>query len=303
MQVFVTGASGHIASEVIPELLSAGHTVLGLARSDAAAATVETRGAEVWRGDIADLDSLREAAREADGVIHLAFDHAAQNAGDLAGAVEADLAAVQAIGSALAGTGKPLVGTNATGGIALAGFAGILTEDVVLHGGPRIDAENRVIGLADQNVRACVVRLPPAVHSNGRYGFVSGLIETARATGTSGYLGDGANRWGATHTRDVARLYRLALDSAPAGARLHAVAEEGISLSEIAETIGHRLGIPTAPVAPEDASQRFGFLTPFVGMDNPASSRNTRTALDWAPSHHGLIEALKHDPNLVLASR
>ncbi|MER7880659.1 SDR family oxidoreductase [Streptomyces solisilvae] len=299
MRVFVTGGSGHIASAVIPELISAGHCVTGLARSDTAAATIQGLGADVWRGDLADTDGLSAAAREADGVIHLAFDHAAQGAGDLAGAVTADLAAVQAIGVGLAGSGKPFVGTNATGGIALAGFSGVLTEDVVLSGGPRIDTENAVIALAQQDVRAAVVRLPPAVHSNGRYGFVSGLIGIARVSGTAGYLGDGANRWGSTDTCDVARLYRLALESAPAGARLHAVAEEGIRMREIAEAIGRRLGVPATPVAAEEATQQFGFLTPFVSMDNPVSSQTTRDALQWIPSGPGLIEALERDPALA----
>ncbi|MER7876386.1 SDR family oxidoreductase [Streptomyces solisilvae] len=299
MRIFVTGASGHVASAVIPELLSAGHAVTGLARSDRSAAVVEGLGAEVRRGDLADLDALSAAAGEADGVIHLAFDHAQQGSGDLAGAVAADLRAIQAIGAALAGTGRPFVGTNATGAMALAGFSGVLTEDVTLPGGPRIDAENSVIALARQGVRSSVVRLPPTVHSHGRYGFVSGLIEISRATGTSGHLGDGSNRWPSADTRDIARLYRLALESAPAGVRLHAVAEEGILLLEIARTIARRLNLPVAGITAENAEKHFGFLTDFVGLDNPVSSRRTRDALNWTPSHPGLIADLEQDPDLA----
>ncbi|MYU35360.1 NAD(P)H-binding protein [Streptomyces sp. SID8358] len=302
MKVFVTGASGHIASAVIPELITAGHAVTGLARSDAAAARVEALGAEVRRGDLGDRDALTAAADEADGVIHLAFDHAAQGAGNLAGAAATDLLAVQSIGAALAGTGKPFVSTNATGGICLAGFTGLLTEDDVLPGGPRVDAENVTISLASQGVRSSVVRLPPAVHGDGRYGFVSGLIDTARATGRAGYCGDGGNRWGSADTHDVAVVYRIALESAPAGARLHAVAEEGIPLRRIAETIARRLGVPVSPTSAEEAEKRFGYLTPFVAMDNPASSRVTRTSLGWAPSGTGLIESLEQDPALVASA-
>jgi nucleoside-diphosphate-sugar epimerase len=299
MRVFLTGASGHIASALVPELTNAGHSVVGLVRSDQGAVKVEGLGAEVLLGDLSVLDGLAAAAAKADGVVHLAFDHQRQSGGDLEGAVRADLAAVQAMGAALAGSGKPFVGTNATGGIALAGFRGVLTEDASLAGGPRIDAENAVLALAGQDVRASVVRLPPAVHGNGRYGFVSGLIETARAAGSAGYLGDGGNRWGATALEDASRAYRLALESATAGSRIHAVAEAGIALRDIAETIGHRLGVPTARVTAEEAATRFGFLAPFVGMDNPVSSRSTRETLGWAPSRPGLIAALESDPLLA----
>ena len=292
MQVFVTGASGHIASAVIAELLSAGRAVTGLARSDHSADVVRSRGAEVRRGDLDDRHALAAAAHEADGVIHLAFDHEQQNAGDLDKAVAADLRASKAIGSTLAGSGKPFIGTNATAGLVAAGFQGQLTENDTMPRGPRIDAENAVIALAEQDVRACVVRLPPAVHNDGRYGFVSGLFQIARATGTSGYLGDGANRWPATNTRDVARVYRLALESAAAGARLHAVAEDGIPLRKVAETIGRLLAIPAVSIAAEDAERHFSHLSAFVGLDNPTSSQITR-ALGWTPSSAGLIADLE----------
>ncbi|WP_439865346.1 SDR family oxidoreductase [Pseudomonas antarctica] len=299
MRIFVTGASGHIASAVIPELICAGHTVVGLARSDSAAAAVRALGAQVHRGELADTSGLAAAAKHADGVIHLAFDHEQQGRGNLQGAVAADLGAIHAIGQALAGSGKPFVGTCATGGLALAGFSGLLTEDVTLPGGPRIDAENAVIALAQQGVRSSVVRLPPAVHHNGRYGFVSGLIGIARSTGVAGYLGDGSNRWPSTDTRDVAVAYRLALELATAGTRFQAVAEEGIPMREIALAIGLRLGVPAVAVTPEDAQHQFGFLTAFVGLDNPASSQMTRDMLGWVPTRPGLLESIGADPALA----
>lgn len=303
MRVLVTGASGHIASAVIPELLSAGHAVTGLARSDRSAAAVSSLGADVRRGDLDDLDGLRTAAGEADGVIHLAFKHEEMQSGDLAGAAAADLQAIEAMGAALKGSGKPFVGTNATLGLILTGFQGRLTEDDRLPGGPRIDAENAVIALAEQGVRSSVVRLPPTVHSRGRYGFITSLIAIARATGVAGYLGNGTNRWPATDTRDAGRLYRLALESAPAGARLHAVAEEGIALRDAATAIGHRLEIPTASITAENAKQHFGYLSGFVGLDNPTSSRFTRDLLRWMPSRPGLIPDLDEDHNLEPESR
>ena len=291
MRVLVTGASGHIGSAVVPELLSAGHAVTGLVRSDRAAAAVEALGADLRRGDLDDLDGLSAAVGEVDGVVHLAFEHDQQNSGDLAGAIAADLRAVQAMGAALEGTGKPFVGTGATLALVLAGFQGRLTEEDALPGGPRIDAENAVIALAERGVRSSVVRLP-TVHSVGNYGFVSPLIEIARATGVSGHLGDGTNRWAAVGTGDVGRLYRLALESAPAGARLHAAAEEGIALGDIAAVIGRRLGIPVAPVAAEDAEQHFGHLSMFLAVDNPTSSELTRRTLGWTPTGPGLLASL-----------
>jgi nucleoside-diphosphate-sugar epimerase len=300
MRVFVTGASGHIASAVIPELLSAGHTVTGLARSDRSAAVVASLGAVVWQGDLDDLDGLGAAAREADGVIHLAFKHDEQYSGNLAGAIAADLRAIEAMGASLTGTDKPFIGTNATGAMALAGFAGRLTEHDTLTGGGRMDAENTLIAFAGQGVRSSVVRLPPAVHSIGRYSFVSGLIDIARATGISGYLGEGSNRWPATDTRDVARVYRLALEQAATGSRLHAVAEEGITIREIAATIARRLDVPVAPVAAGDAERHFSYLSAFVGLDNPTSSQITRDTLGWTPTRPGLIPDLEQDRDLAV---
>ena len=290
MRVLVTGASGHIAGAVIPELLAAGHTVTGLARSDRAAEVVRSLGADVRRGDLNDVDDLRAVAARSDGVIHLAFPYDGQQGGDLAAAAAVDLRAVESMGAALAGSNRPFVGTNATGAMALAGFRGRLTERDVLPGGLRVEAENVLVALADQDVRTSVVRLPPTVHSAGRFGFVSGLIQLATATGVAGYVGDGSNVWPSADTRDVARLYRLALESAAAGSRLHAVAEEGVALRDIAAVLGHHLNVPVRPVTAVE--EHFGHLSIFVGLDNPTSSTITRDALGWAPSHTDLLADL-----------
>ena len=303
MRVFVTGASGHIASAVIPELISAGHTVVGLARSDRSTAAVASLGADVRRGELDNLTDLRAAAREADGVIHLAFKNAEMRSGDLAGAATSDLRAIESMGAALEGSGKPLVSTGATLGLVMAGFRGQLTEREGWPGGPRLDAENTVLALAAHGVRSSVVRLPPTVHSLGRCGFVAALIAIARATGVAGYLDDGNNRWPAADTRDVGHLYRLALEGAPAGARLHAVAEEGVALRDTAEAIGRRLGVPAAPVAAEDATRHFGFLSGFVGLDNPTSSQLTRDLLDWTPTRPGLLSDLDQGGYFAAANR
>jgi nucleoside-diphosphate-sugar epimerase len=196
------------------------------------------------------------------------------------------------MGAALKGSGKPFVGTNAIGALFMAGFQGTVTEHDVLPGGQRIDAENNVAALAEDGVRSSVVRLPPTAHSRGRFGFVSPLIEIARATGVAGYLGDGGNRWPSVDTRDAGRLYRLALESAPAGSRLHAVAEEGVALRDIAAAIGRRLGVPAASIAAEDAGRHFGFLSVFIGLDSPTSSKITRDTLGWTPTRPGLIADL-----------
>jgi len=294
MRVFVTGASGHVGSALVPELLDAGHQVVGLARSDDSAARLEALGAEVRRGDLADLDVLRDAAADADGVVHLAFRHDLMVQGDGAGAATADLAAVQAIGDALAGTGKPFVGTSGTLLLVAAAQGRAGTEQDTLPGGYRIDAENLVIGLADRGVRSSVVRLPPTVHSDlDHHGFVPGLVALARRTGTSAYVGDGANRWPAVHTRDAAHLYRLAVEHAPAGTRLHAVADEGVPFREIAEAIGRGVGVRTSSVAPDAAADHFGYLAFAVQPDNPTSAAATRALLGWEPVQPGLIADLE----------
>ncbi|MGH6657803.1 MAG: NAD-dependent epimerase/dehydratase family protein, partial [Actinocrinis sp.] len=240
MRVFVTGASGHVASAVIPELVGAGHQVVGLARSDKAAAAVAALGAEVRRGDLDDLDTLRDAAATADGVIHLAFKHDVVQSGSMADAAQADLRVVETIGEALAGSGKPLVTTSGTLLLAFLGDLGRPgTEHDVLESGPRVDSENAVVKLAERGVRSSVVRLAPTTHSAlDLHGFVPDLIGIARDTGVSGYVGDGSNRWSAGHTLDAARVYRLALEKAPAGSRFHPTGDDGVQFREIAETIG-----------------------------------------------------------------
>jgi nucleoside-diphosphate-sugar epimerase len=296
MRVFVTGASGHIGSAVVPELLQAGHQVVGLARSDGSAEALAAAGAEVHRGDLDDLDGLREAAGAADGVIHLAFKHDRMAVGDISTAVAADFAAVKALASGLEGTGKPLVISSGTLMLTFAGITGRPgTEADSAPSGPRIDAENFVVGLAERGVRSSVVRLPPIVHSSlDHHGFVHILIGIARETGVSGYVGDGANRWPSVHTLDAARVYRLALEDAPAGSRLHAVADEGVPFRDIAAAIGRGIGVPVTSISAEDAGERFSFLGGFVGVDNPTSSEVTRKMLGWEPAHPGLIEDLEH---------
>ena len=296
MRVLVTGASGHIGSAVLPELLQAGHQVVGLARSDGSAEALAAAGVEVRRGDLDDLDGLREAAAAADGVIHLAFKHDLMATGDFAAAAAADFAAIEALASALEGTGKPLVTSSGTLMLTYAGITGRPgTEADSAPGGPRVDAENFVIGLAERGVRSSAVRLPPIVHSSlDHHGFAHILIGIARQTGVSAYVGDGTNRWPSVHTLDAARVYRLALEDAPAGSRLHAVADEGIPFRDIAAAIGRGAGVPVAGISAEDAGERFAFLGAAVGVDNPTSSEVTRKMLGWEPAHPGLIEDLEH---------
>lgn len=294
MRVFVTGASGHVGSAVVPELLAAGHRVVGLARSEAAADRLAAAGAEAHRGDLEDLDGLRAAAAAADGVIHLAFRHDLLQAGDLAGAAGADLTAIRAIADAIAGTGKPFVGTSGTLLLALMRPGSVGTEEDAGDGGFRVDAENFVIGLAERGVRSSVVRLPPTVHSQlDRTGFLPVLIATARDRGFAAYVGDGANRWPAVHSLDAAHLYRLALERAPAGSRLHAVGDEGVPFAVIAETIGRALGVPSRRLGADEAAGYFGFLTPFVQLDGPTSSARTQQLLGWRPERPGLIADLE----------
>jgi nucleoside-diphosphate-sugar epimerase len=288
MKVFVTGGSGHLGSAIVPELITAGHDVVGLARSDTAAASLTALGAAVRRGDLEDLDGLSQAAAESDGVIHLAFNHEQMRSGDFAAAVATDLAVVHALGNALTGTGKPLVGTSGTLMLAQLGRPG--TEADVIAGGPRIDAENAVIGFAEQGVRSSVVRVSPITHSTlDRHGFARVLIAIAKQSGVAGYPGDGANRWPAVHTLDVGHLYRLALESAPAGTRWHAVGDAGIPVREIAQSIGDHLGIPTASIPADRLESHFGFLATLIVLDNPTSNLVTRRVLGWEPAHPGLI--------------
>jgi len=296
MRVFVTGASGHIGSALVPELLENGHEVIGLARSDRSAAILKAAGAEACRGDLDDLDGLREAAAAADGVVHLAFKHEAMQSGDYLSAIADDLKAIQAMGEALEGSGKPFVGTGGTLMLALSGIKGRAgTEQDVLTGGPRVDAEVAIVGFAERGIRSSLVRLSPLVHSSlDHHGFAHILIGIAREKAVSGYVGDGANRWPAVHTLDAARLYRLALESAPAGSLLHGVADQGVPFREIADVIGSRLGLPVKSVDPQDAGEHFGFLGNFVALDNLTSNARTRQLLGWEPTHEGLIDDLTH---------
>ncbi len=285
MRVFVTGASGHIASAVIPELRQAGHEVAGLARSDASARAVSALGAAVVRGDLADLDGLRAAAAAADAVVHLAFDHATMMAGDFPGAVATDRAVIGAFADALAGTGKALIGV----GLAASGDT---TVNAVAAANPRHGLAAEIAGLTGRGVRSMLVAIPPVVHSDrDRHGFIPMLIGIARKTGVSGYAGDGANTWPAAHTLDVARLYRLALEQAPAGAQLYAATEEGIPVREIAEAIARHLGIAARGIPDDEIGAHFGAFR-FIGMGLTMPNESTRRLLDWKPEHPGLIADL-----------
>jgi nucleoside-diphosphate-sugar epimerase len=292
MRVFVTGASGHIASAVIPELLSNDHQVVGLARSDASAEAVDALGAEVRRGDLDDLGGLAAAAAECDGVIHLAFKHEAMRSGDFMGAVDSDMAAHKALGKALIGTDKPFVSTGGTLMLAMAGITGRPgTEEDQSEGGPRTDAANHTVALSQQGVRSSVVRLAPMVHSDlDHHGFTHALIGFAQESGAAAYTGDGFNVWPAANTYDIGVLYRLALEKAPAGSTLHGVGDTGIPRKVIAETIAGKLGIEAKSITAEEAPQYLGFLAAFAGLDNPTSNDKTRALLGWEPTHPGWVE-------------
>ena len=296
MRIFVTGASGHIGLPTVRDLIAAGHRVVGLARSDASAAKIQAAGAEVRRATLDDLEGLRAAARAADGVIHLGFKHDVAFAGDFAAAVKADLDAVQAIGEALAGSNKPFA--NTTGTMLLAhsvhGRAGTEDDVSVAGGNPRTASEAISVAFAEQGVRTSIVRLSPTVHSSlDHHGFVPMLIASARKHGFAAYVGDGANRWPAVHTLDAARLYRLAIEQAPAGARLHAVDDEGVAFKAIAEAIGHGAGVPAQSVTPDEAKQLLGeFMAWAVQADNPTSSAKTRALVGWQPAHAKLLADL-----------
>ncbi len=300
MRIFVTGASGWIGSAVVPELLEAGHQVIGLARSDASADALVKAGAEVERGTIDDLDLLAKAAAAADGVIHLAFKHDIAFTGDFVGAATADRTAVDTFGDALAGSGKPFVIASGLLGLTPGRVAtekdGLTADAGAGHGeGPsaRLATAQATLALADRGVRSSVLRLPPTVHGDGDNGFMTALVGLARQHGNAAYVGDGANRWPAVARQDAARLFRLAVEHAPAGSVLHAVGDEGVPIRAIAEVFGQQLDVPVVSVPPEDAAERFSFLGGFIGLDSPASATITRELLNWQPTHPGLIEDLE----------
>jgi nucleoside-diphosphate-sugar epimerase len=294
MRVFITGASGWIGSGAAAELLDAGHQVVGLARSDASAAKLTAAGVEVRRGSLDDLDVLREEAIAADAVVHLAFGHDIAFSGRFDDAVAADRAAVEALGEALAGTGKALAVAS---GVPLSN-GGLTTEDEghdVDAGQPgpaaRFAIGEYALGLADRGVRSIVLRFP-IVYGEGDPGFTATMVDIARAKGLAGYIGDGANRWPGVHRDDAARLIRLALDKAPAGSTLHVIGDEGVPIRDLAAVVGRHLGVPVAPVAPEDAPAHFGWLAGFIGADRAASSARTRELLDWTPTGPGFVDDL-----------
>ena len=287
MRVFVTGASGFIGSAVVSELIAAGHEVLGLARSDLSAHAVQAAGAQVHRGDLDNLESLRAGAESADGVIHLAFNHDFTN---YAGAAETDRRAIDGLGEALAGSDRPLVVTSGLAGFAL---GRTMTEDDAADPNSPRASEQAALAFTSRGVRVSVLRLPPSVHGEGDHGFVPRLIDIAREKAVSGYPGNGSNRWPAVHRFDAARLFRLALESAPAGARLHAIGDEGVPVREIAGAIGRNLGLPVTSIASEAAADHFGWLGVFFSLDLPASSTVTRELLGWRPTRLGLLEDLE----------
>jgi len=285
MRIFVTGATGWIGTAVVPELIAAGHRVVGLARSDDAAAALVSLGADVWRGQLDDPASLRDGAAESDGVIHLAYHH---DFSRIEEAAQTDLAAINAIGEALEGTDRPFVVASGTLGLAP---GRVSTErdaaDPAIH--PRVANAQAALSLAARGVRSMIVRLAPTVHGTGDHGFVATLVDIARARRESGYIEDGTNRWPAVHRFDAARLIRLGLDEAPAGSVLHATAEEGVPTRAIAEAIGRGLDLPVVSVPRDRAGEHFGWLGRFFGADAPASSAITQELLAWRPSQPGLI--------------
>jgi len=303
MRVLVTGASGWIGSGLLPELIAEGHQVVGLARSDDAAKAVATLGAEVCRGSLDDLDVLSDAAKSADGVVHLAFRHDLIYTGGMAEAAAADRRAIEVLGETLAGSDRPLV--IASGVFGLARGRAATEEDATeaadhlyASAGPAADRlanAHYTLALAARGVRSSVVRLPPTCHGQGDYGFMARIVDIARQKGVSGYVGEGSARWPATHRLDAAHAFRLALEKAPAGSAWHAVAEEGVPVRAFAEVIARKLGIPAVSVPPGDAADHFGFLGLLLQVDGAASSARTREALGWQPAQPTLLEDLEDD--------
>ena len=300
MRYFITGATGWIGSAVVAELVGSGNQVIGLARSDAAAAALTTAGAEVRRGTLEDLDVLRDASAESDGVVHLAFMHDAAFSGGFARAADADRAAVQTFGDVLAGSDRPLV--IASGTLRVAPDRVVTEQDghvldpalVALGAGPqtRHGTAELVLSFASRGIRSSVVRLSPTNHGRGDHGFMATIVGIARDTGVSGYLGDGSNRWPAVHRLNSAHLFCLALENAPAGTTLHGVADEGVPIRDIADVIGRHLNLPVRAIAAADAAAHFTWMSGYIGLDSPASSAQTRELLGWQPSQPGLIDDL-----------
>ena len=301
MRIFVTGASGWIGSAVVPELLGAGHEVVGLARSEASEERLEKAGAVVQRGDVDDPDGLAKAANDADGVIHLAFQHEVAFGGNFAAAAAADRRAVEAMGAALAESDRPLVLASGMLGLTPGRVA---TEDDGLVPGAEVRANPAglrsatallTLSLRGIGVRSSVLRLPPTVHGDGDNGFMATFVGLARQRGVAGYVGEGTNRWPAVHRSDAARLARLAVEAAPAGSVLHAVGDEGVPFREIAQAMGRHLDLPTASVAPADAFAHFAPLGHFVALDSPATATITRELMAWEPTGPSLLDDLEQD--------
>ena len=301
MRVFITGASGWIGSAVVPVLIGAGHQVVGLARSDAAAAALVAAGATVHHGTLDDLASLRAVAAASDGVIHLAFKHDLAFSGGFQSAADADRRAIETFGEALAGSDRPFVIASGTLGLAPGRVAteqdgrgaDLAVGSVISGAEARLANAQMTLSFASRGVRSSVMRLPPTVHGDGDHGFMAFLVGIARDKGVSAYIGDGSNRWPAVHRHDAAHLFRLALETAPAGTVLHAVADEGVSIRVIAEVIGHHLNLPVVSIPPEEANAHFGFLGGFLTLDSPASSVLTRALMEWQPTYPGLIADLE----------
>jgi len=290
MRVFVTGASGWIGSATVDELLAAGHEVTGLARSDASAAAIQAKGAHIRRGDLDDLASIRAGAEAADAVIHLANKHDWSN---MAASAAAERAAVRTIGDALAGTNRPFLLASGVAGLAQ-GRPSTEDDPSPFHGpdSPRGGSENLALEFIDRGVHTVSLRFAPTVHGTGDHGFIATIAAVARDKGVSGFPGDGTNRWAAVHRADAAHLVALGLAKAPAGARLHAVAEEGITTRDIAEAIGRAFGLPVTSIAPDDVQGHFGWIATFFAMDLTATSTMTRELLGWVPAGPTLIEDL-----------